>query len=100
MHSLPIPLRLFSRRPALSTDFVMIELKVVLTDIAKAIVDEPDKVSVIETVEGDDVTLELHVAEDDMGKVIGRHGKIAKSIRLVMKAAANIVGKRVSVDIR
>ena len=78
----------------------MVELKQVLTDIAKAIVDEPDKVSVDETVEGDDVTLELHVAENDMGKVIGRHGKIAKSIRLVMKAAANIVGKRVTVDIR
>lgn len=78
----------------------MVELKQVLTDIAKAIVDEPDKVSVDETVEGDDVTLELHVAENDMGKVIGRHGKIAKSIRLVMKSAANIVGKRVTVDIR
>ena len=78
----------------------MVELKKVLTDIAKAIVDEPDKVTVDETVEGDNVTLELHVAEDDMGKVIGRHGKIAKSIRLVMKAAANTVGKKVTVDIR
>lgn len=78
----------------------MVELKKVLTDIAKAIVDEPDKVTVDETVEGNDVYLELHVAEDDMGKVIGRHGKIAKSIRLVMKAAANTTGKRVTVEIR
>ncbi len=78
----------------------MIELKKVLADIAKAIVDEPDMVSIDETVDGDDVTLELHVAEDDMGKVIGRHGKIAKSIRFVMKAAAAKVGKRVTVDIR
>ncbi len=78
----------------------MVELKKVLVDIAKAIVDEPDKVTVDETVEGDNVTLELHVAEDDMGKVIGRHGKIAKSIRLVMKAAATTVGKKVTVDIR
>lgn len=78
----------------------MVELKKVLTDIAKAIVDEPEKVFVEEKVEGNDVYLELHVAEDDMGKVIGRHGKIAKSIRLVMKAAANTTGKRVTVEIR
>ena len=78
----------------------MVELKKVLTDIAKAIVDEPEKIFVEEKVEGNDVYLELHVAEDDMGKVIGRHGKIAKSIRLVMKAAANTTGKRVTVEIR
>ena len=78
----------------------MVELKKVLTDIAKAIVDDPDKVVVDEKVEGNDVYLELHVAENDMGKVIGRHGKIAKSIRLVMKAAANTTGKRVTVEIR
>lgn len=78
----------------------MVELKKVLTDIAKAIVDEPDKVSVDETVDGDNVVLELHVAEDDMGKVIGRHGKIAKSIRLVIKAAASTSGKKVTVDIK
>ncbi|MBQ2765517.1 MAG: KH domain-containing protein [Clostridia bacterium] len=78
----------------------MVELKKVLTDIAKAIVDDPEQVTVIETVEGDNVMLERRVAEDDMGKVIGRHGKIAKSIRLVMKAAANTIGKRVTVEIR
>ena len=78
----------------------MVELKKVLTDIAKAIVDEPEKVSVDEKVEGSDVYLELHVAEDDMGKVIGRHGKIAKAIRTVMKAAANADGKKVNVEIK
>lgn len=78
----------------------MVELKKVLTDIAKAIVDEPDKVWVEETDEGSSVLLVLHVAEDDMGKIIGRHGRIAKSIRLVMKAAANTVGKRAVVEIR
>ncbi len=78
----------------------MVELKKVLTDIAKAIVDDPDGVEVSETVNGNDVELVLHVSEDDMGKVIGRHGKIAKAIRLVMKSAANIVGKRVTVEIR
>ncbi len=78
----------------------MIELKKILTDIAAAIVDEQDSVFVEETVEGDNVLLVLHVAEKDMGKVIGRHGRIAKSIRLVMKAAANTVKKRVTVEIR
>lgn len=78
----------------------MIELKQILTDIAKAIVDVPEQVAVTETVEGDSVMLELHVSEDDMGKVIGRHGKIAKSIRLVMKAAANTAGKKVTVEIK
>ena len=78
----------------------MVELKKVLSDIAEAIVDSPEDVSVTETVEGDNVYLELHVAEDDMGKVIGRHGKFAKSIRLVMKASANTVGKKITIDIR
>lgn len=78
----------------------MVELKQVLVDIAKAIVDDPEQVSVTEETSGDSVMLELHVAEDDMGKVIGRHGKIAKSIRLLMKAAANTVGKKVSVEIK
>ena len=78
----------------------MVELKQVLTDIAKAIVDSPEQVVVTETTEADSVALELHVAEEDMGKVIGRQGKIAKSIRLVMKAAANTVGKKVTVEIR
>ena len=78
----------------------MVDLRKVLIDIAKAIVDDPEQVTVIETTEGDNVMFELHVAEDDMGKVIGRHGKIAKSIRLVMKAAANTVGKHVTVEIR
>ncbi len=78
----------------------MVELKKVLADIAKAIVDQPDQVEITETVEDDNVVLELHVAEDDMGKVIGRHGKIAKSIRLIMKAAAAGDGRKVTVDIK
>lgn len=71
-----------------------------LTDIARAIVDEPDKVVVTETVDGDDIELVLTVAEDDTGMVIGRHGKIAKAIRQLMKAAANTCGKRVTVEIK
>ena len=76
------------------------ELKQILTDIARAIVDNPDAVNVIEEVDGDDVELTLTVAESDTGMVIGRHGRIAKAIRQVMKAAANTVGKRVTVEIK
>ena len=76
------------------------DLKLILTDIARAIVDTPDAVSVTETVDGDNVELVLTVAEDDTGMVIGRHGKIAKAIRQIMKAAANTCGKHVTVEIR
>ena len=76
------------------------ELKQVLTDIARAIVDNPDAVNVTETVDGDNVELVLTVAEGDTGMVIGRHGRIAKAIRQVMKAAANTCGKHVTVEIK
>ena len=72
----------------------------ILTDIARAIVDTPDAVNVTETVDGDNVELVLTVAEDDTGMVIGRHGKIAKAIRQIMKAAANTCGKHVTVEIQ
>ncbi len=75
------------------------DLKEILTDIARAIVDTPDSVTVEETVDGDDVKFVLRVAEEDTGMVIGHHGKIAKAIRTVMKAAANTCGKRVTVEI-
>ena len=76
------------------------ELKKILSDIAKAIVDNPDEVSVKETVSGNKVDLVLSVAEDDMGMVIGKHGKIAKAIRTVMRAAASTDGRDVTVEIR
>ncbi len=76
------------------------ELKQILTDIARAIVDTPDAVNVVENVEGDDVELILTVSEEDTGMVIGRHGKIAKAIRQIMKAAANTCGKHVTVEIK
>ena len=78
----------------------MLDLKQILTDIAKAIVDEPDEVTVIENDNGNSVVLTLSVASKDMGKVIGRNGRIAKAIRTVMKAAANADGKKVIVEIR
>lgn len=79
----------------------MIILKDVLTDMAKAIVESPDSVSVTETeTESGEVLLTLSVAPDDMGKVIGRHGRIAKALRTVMKAAATAVDKKVTVEIK
>ena len=76
------------------------DLKQVLIDIARAIVDNPDMVSVEETVAEDDITFVLSVAESDTGMVIGHHGKIAKAIRSVMKAAAISCGKHVTVEIK
>ena len=71
-----------------------------LTNIARAIVDEPDAVNVVEEINGDDIELTLTVAEGDTGMIIGRHGRIAKAIRQIMKAAANTCGKHVTVEIK
>ncbi|MCR4728869.1 MAG: KH domain-containing protein [Lachnospiraceae bacterium] len=67
--------------------------------IAKALVDNPDEVVVTERKEGKNVIIELHVAQSDMGKVIGKQGRIAKSIRTVVKAAASGDNSRVDVEI-
>ena len=77
----------------------MIDLKEVLSEIVKPIVTKPDEVNITEKTSGKDVLLQLSVAPEDMGKVIGRHGKIAKAIRTVMKAAAVIADVHVRVDI-
>ena len=78
----------------------MINLQETLVDIAKAIVDSPEEVKVVETEDENTITLTLTVAPDDMGMVIGRHGKIAKAIRTVIKAASANCGKKVNVEIR
>ncbi len=78
----------------------MVNLKDTLLDIARSIVDSPDQVTVIETEDDNNITLILSVAADDMGMVIGRHGKIAKAIRTVIKAAASGTGKKVNVEIK
>ena len=62
-------------------------------------VSEPDAVSIEENVQENSVVLTLHVAEGDMGKVIGKQGRIAKAIRTVVKAAASHENKKVTVDI-
>lgn len=74
-------------------------MKQMLIDLVQAIVDHPEEVSVTEKMSGDTVVLELTVAKRDMGRVIGKEGKIAKSIRTVMRAAAAMENKRVIVDI-
>ena len=76
------------------------ELKKVLTDIVCSIVDKPEEVQITEEEDGDTLVLVLNVAPDDMGKVIGKHGRIAKAIRLVIKAAAVGSDRRVDVEIR
>ena len=78
----------------------MIDLQNTLADIAKAIVDTPEEVKVVKSEDEKSITLTLTVAPDDMGMVIGRHGKIAKAIRTVIKAASANCGKKVNVEIR
>ena len=78
----------------------MTDLKGTLANIARAIVDSPEDVVVTVTEESEaTISLKLSVATGDMGKVIGKHGKIAKAIRQLMKAAANGTGKKVTIDI-
>lgn len=74
-------------------------MKDLLTYIVANLVSDPSAVSIIETEQEDEITYELRVAPDDMGRVIGRHGRIAKEIRTVMKAAGNRENKKVSVEI-
>ncbi len=78
----------------------MADLQTTLHDIAAAIVDSPDEVKVSTEETDESIVLTLNVAPDDMGMVIGRHGRIAKAIRTVIKAASASTGKRVTVDIR
>ena len=75
-------------------------MKELVEIIAKSLVDDPDQVVVTETTDEDTITLELNVAPDDMGKVIGKSGRIAKAIRTVVKAAASKGDKKVIVDIK
>ena len=74
-------------------------MKELLIYIAKNLVNDPDAVNVTETVQDSEVVFQLRVAPDDMGKVIGRHGRIAKESRTLMKAAGNRENKKVTVDI-
>ena len=68
--------------------------------IAESIVDDPSEVSVNRIEENNSITVELSVADEDMGKVIGKRGRIAKAIRTVVNAAAAKEGTKVKVDIK
>jgi predicted RNA-binding protein YlqC (UPF0109 family) len=74
-------------------------MKELVEVIAKALVDSPDEVVVTEKEDGKNVVVELHVAPADMGKVIGKQGRIAKAIRSVVKAASSKDNIKVDVEI-
>lgn len=74
-------------------------MKKLVEVIAKSLVSHPEQVRVDERREDSQLVLELHVAEDDMGKVIGRQGRIAKALRTVVKAAATRENTKVTVEI-
>lgn len=74
-------------------------MKELLLYMAKSLVDNPDAVTVVETSDEEGKVLELHVGEGDMGKVIGRQGRIAKEIRTIIKTVAQRTGEKVTVEI-
>ena len=75
-------------------------MKELVEVIAKALVENPDEVVVTESVKDDETVIELSVAPADMGKVIGKQGRIAKAIRSVVKAASSKEDKKVIVEIQ
>ena len=84
-----------NKTPAADIDF-----KTLLVDLVRPIVDTPDSVNVTEEETESGLVLTLTVAEGDVGMIIGKHGKIARALRTVVKAAAKISGKKVSVEIK
>lgn len=74
-------------------------MKELLTYIVQNLVEKPDEVSVTEREANGETVFEVRVADGDMGKVIGRQGRIVKEIRILMKAVAQRKGKKVSVEI-
>ena len=74
-------------------------MKELLLYMAKNLVDDPESVTVVESTDDEGTVLELHVAPGDMGKVIGRQGRIAKEIRTIIKTVALRTGERVTVEI-
>ena len=74
-------------------------MKELIEFIAKSLVEHPDQVEVREYGTGDHIRLELSVAADDMGRVIGKSGKVANSIRMILRVAAEREGKQATLDI-
>ena len=75
-------------------------MKELVEVVAKALVDNPDEVVVTEKTEGKNTVIELHVAASDMGKVIGRQGKVAKALRTLVKTVAAKEGKKYNIEIK
>ena len=73
--------------------------KALIEHVAKALVNAPDAVFVEEVDEGEELVVELEVAEDDMGRVIGKSGKIARAMRNVLRAAGDKAGRRYELEI-
>jgi predicted RNA-binding protein YlqC (UPF0109 family) len=74
-------------------------MKALIEYIAKSLVEHPDQVEVRETQSGNRVRLELSVAKDDMGRVIGKNGRVANSIRTLLRVAAERDGKQATLDV-
>ena len=74
-------------------------MKELLTYLIQNLVDHPDEVSVTERASGSETVFEVRVADGEMGKVIGRQGRIIKEVRVLMKAVAQRKGKKVSVEV-
>ncbi len=77
-----------------------INFSALLLDLVRPIVDTPDEVMIMEEESENGLLLTLKVAESDIGMIIGKHGKIARAIRTIIKAAARISDKKVTVEIK
>jgi predicted RNA-binding protein YlqC (UPF0109 family) len=75
------------------------DMKALITEIAKALVDEPDQVSIAEVPEEESIVLELRVAKRDLGKVIGKQGRTARSLRTILGAASMKLQRRYTLEI-
>jgi len=78
----------------------MADMKTILSDMVCAIVEYPDQVVITEEMRGNELVLTLNVAPSDMGKVIGRQGKIAKALRTLVRAGSQKDGKKYNVEIK
>ena len=74
-------------------------MKVLADYIARSLVDHPDEVEIIETRHGSRVRLELRVAKEDMGRIIGRSGRVANAMRALLRVAAERDGQQVTLDV-
>ncbi|GAB4575065.1 MAG: KH domain-containing protein [Anaerolineae bacterium] len=74
-------------------------MKELVEYVAKSLVDDPSQVTVTEVETGNSVVLQLHVAPEDMGRVIGRNGRVANALRTLLRVQSAKLGKRITLDI-